>query len=489
MFSLQKNQLPHVQTKLFINGEWTTGKEGMKDVLNPATGEVVAQVAQGGELETKEAIQAAKNAFPKWRAKELSERVQILRKISQLLEEKADDLAKIMTLEQGKPLKEAKGEVLSGAATFLFAAEEARRLYGERIPAPNGHTYIVKKEPIGVVGAITPWNFPSGMATRKMAPALAAGNTLVLKPSSDTPLSAIAVFEIFEEAGLPKGVANLVMGDSKIIGGTLTASDDVRKLTFTGSTAVGQKLFEQSGETLKKISLELGGHAPFIVFEDADLESAADYLVAAKFRNNGQVCVSPNRIFVQKSIKEAFTKLVVEKVRALKVGNGLEDVDAGPLIRADAIDKILEQLEDAKTKGAKILLGGKRLTGAAYDNGFFFMPTVLDDVTQKMTIFYEETFGPVIPLITFETDDEAIQMANDCEFGLASYFFTKSVARVEEVSDQLEYGMVGVNEIAISNPEAPFGGVKHSGFGRENGHYGLEEYIQVKFVNLNYGKA
>ncbi|EIA19118.1 succinate-semialdehyde dehydrogenase [Listeria fleischmannii subsp. coloradonensis] len=272
---MQKNQLPHVQTKLFINGEWTTGKEGMKDVLNPATGEVVAQVAQGGELETKEAIQAAKNAFPKWRAKELSERVQILRKISQLLEEKADDLAKIMTLEQGKPLKEAKGEVLSGAATFLFAAEEARRLYGERIPAPNGHTYIVKKEPIGVVGAITPWNFPSGMATRKMAPALAAGNTLVLKPSSDTPLSAIAVFEIFEEAGLPKGVANLVMGDSKIIGGTLTASDDVRKLTFTGSTAVGQKLFEQSGETLKKISLELGGHAPFIVFEDADLESAA----------------------------------------------------------------------------------------------------------------------------------------------------------------------------------------------------------------------
>nr|WP_163652263.1 NAD-dependent succinate-semialdehyde dehydrogenase [Listeria sp. PSOL-1] len=484
---MQDNQLPKVETRLFINGEWTTGGlDQTKEVINPATKEVVAKVSQAGEEETKQAIQAAKEAFPKWRALELKERVSILRKISQLIEEKADDLAKIMTLEQGKPLKEAKEEVLSGVETFLFAAEEARRLYGERIPAPNNHNYIVKKEPIGVVAAITPWNFPSGMVTRKLSPALAAGNTVVLKPSSDTPLSAIAFFEIAKKAGVPDGVVNLVMGDSTVIGETLTASDDVRKLTFTGSTAVGKLLFNQSGDTLKKISFELGGHAPFIVFDDADLEEAASYLIAAKFNNNGQVCIAPNRIFVDKRVKDEFTNLVLEKVKGLKVGNGLGNVDIGPLIREDAIGKIESQLADAEEKGADILIGGNRLRGGEYDKGYYFEPTILDQVTQKMNIFYEETFGPVIPLISFKTEEEAVKMANDCEFGLASYFFTKDIRRVEEVSDQLEYGMVGVNEIAISNAETPFGGVKHSGFGRENGHYGLEEYTQVKFVNVRY---
>ncbi|WP_289628200.1 NAD-dependent succinate-semialdehyde dehydrogenase [Listeria ilorinensis] len=485
---MRKTTLPKVETRLYIDGKWLEGMPGKEhDVINPATQEVIAKIAQAGEEETKQAIDAAKRAFPAWRKLELSERVKILRKISALLEEKADTLAKIMTIEQGKPLQEAKLEVLSGASTFLFAAEEARRLYGETIPAPNNHRYIVKKEPIGVVAAITPWNFPSGMATRKMAPALAAGNTLILKPSSDTPLSAIAVFEIFEEAGLPKGVANLVMGDSKVVGGVLTASDDVRKLTFTGSTAVGQKLFAQSGETLKKLSLELGGHAPFIVFDDADIDQAVEALVAAKFRNNGQVCVSPNRIFVDEKIKSDFVEKLLARVQKLKIGNGLDEgVDIGPLIREDAIEKIDEQLTDAVNKGAKVLTGGGQLHGDEFDQGFFYQPTILDQVTQKMNIFYEETFGPVIPLIRFQTVEEVIEMANDCEFGLASYFFTKDVARVEEVSDALEYGMVGVNEIAISNPETPFGGVKHSGFGRENGHYGLEEYLQVKFVNLKY---
>ncbi|EJE4568352.1 NAD-dependent succinate-semialdehyde dehydrogenase, partial [Listeria monocytogenes] len=350
----------------------------------------------------------------------------------------------------------------------------------------NNHAFIVKKQPIGVVAAITPWNFPGGMVTRKLAPALATGNTIVLKPSGDTPLSALAIFEIFEEAGLPKGVANIVMGSSKEIGETLTDSDDVRKLTFTGSTKVGQTLFKQSAETLKKISLELGGHAPFIVFDDANLDAAVNDLVAAKFRNNGQVCVSPNRIFVAKEIKEKFTKGLVAKVEQLKVGNGLDDVNVGPLIREDAIDKIDKQLKNATDKGAKVLTGGGRLTGSDYDKGNFYKPTVLDNVTRKMDIFYEETFGPVIPLITFETEDEAIEMANDSEFGLASYFYTKDLARVEKVGAALEYGMVGANEIAISNPETPFGGVKHSGFGRENGHYGMEEYIQVKFINLKY---
>ncbi|EFI83147.1 NAD-dependent succinate-semialdehyde dehydrogenase [Listeria grayi] len=484
---MSKPNLPNVKTQLFIDGKWIDGdKKGTKAVINPANGETLTEVAQAGEAETTRAIEAAKKAFGGWKELELAKRVAILNKIGDLLEERAEELAPIMTLEQGKPLKESKGEFLTGAANFHWAAEEARRLYGETIPAPNNHAYIVKKEPIGVVGAITPWNFPAGMVTRKIAPALATGNTVVLKPSGDTPLSALAIFELFEEAGLPNGVANLVMGSSKEIGKTLTDSDDVRKLTFTGSTAVGQTLFEQSGQTLKKLSLELGGHAPFIVFADANIDDAVAGLIASKFRNNGQVCIAPNRIFVEASILSTFQEKLVEKVKNLKVGNGWDEVDVGPLIREDAIDKIEDQLKDAKAKGAEVLVGGKKATGDVLENGNFYLPTILGNVTRDMNIFYEETFGPVVPLITFETTEEAIKLANDSEFGLASYFYTKDLSRVEQVSSGLEYGMVGANEVAISNPETPFGGVKHSGFGRENGHFGMEEYLQVKFVNLKY---
>ncbi|WP_439442963.1 NAD-dependent succinate-semialdehyde dehydrogenase [Listeria aquatica] len=481
-------ELPKVKTQLFIDGNWQDGSlQKTKAVDNPATGEIIAQVAQAEMEDTKRAIEAAQKAFPKWREMELRDRVELLHRVARLLEENADRLAKIMTIEQGKPVAEAKAEILTGAENFRFNAEEARRIYGETIPAPNKRVYIVKKEPIGVVAAITPWNFPMGMATRKLAPALAAGNTVILKPSSETPLSALALFEIFEEAGFPRGVVNLLLGNSSEIGEALTASDAVRKLTFTGSTAVGQKLYQESGETLKKISLELGGHAPFIVFSDANLVSAADGLVAAKFRNNGQVCVSPNRIFVAKEVEQEFIKLVLERVQKLKVGNGLQEgVNAGPLIREDAIRKIDRQLKDAAEKGADILLGGERLLGEGYDQGNFFAPTVLTGVTEQMRIFHEETFGPVIPIISFVADDEVVKLANDSEFGLASYFYTENLERVEEISNALEYGMVGVNDMAISHPETPFGGVKHSGFGRENGHFGIEEYLNVKFVALKY---
>ncbi|EUJ28030.1 succinate-semialdehyde dehydrogenase [Listeria floridensis FSL S10-1187] len=482
------SELPTVKTQLFINGSWQDGaNKETKAVKNPATGEIVAEIAQASESDVTAAIEAANKAFPDWRGIELKTRVDLLERVASLLEEKADRLARIMTIEQGKPLKEAKAEILTGAANFRFNAEEARRVYGETIPAPNKRIFLVKKEPIGVVAAITPWNFPMGMATRKLAPALAAGNTVILKPSGETPLSALALFEIFEEAGFPNGVVNLVMGKSSEIGDVLTKSDKVRKLTFTGSTAVGQALYQESGETLKKISLELGGHAPFIVFSDADVEAAATGLVAAKFRNNGQVCVSPNRIFVAKEIEQEFTDLVVKKVKQLQVGNGLKDgVDAGPLIREDAIGKIDQQLEDALAKGAELLVGGKRLSGQDFDQGFFYQPTVLNGVTREMKIFHQETFGPVIPIISFVSDDEVVKLANDSEFGLASYFYTQNLARVEEISNALEYGMVGVNEISISNPETPFGGVKHSGFGRENGHFGIEEYLNIKFVAIKY---
>lgn len=483
-----KLELPAVKTQLFIDGNWQDGAlQKTKAVGNPATGEIVAQVAQAEIEDTKRTIKAADRAFSEWRKMELKDRVDLLHRVAQLLEEKVEKLAKIMTIEQGKPVAEAKAEILLGAENFRFNAEEARRIYGETIPAPNKRVYIVKKEPIGVTAAITPWNFPMGMVTRKLAPALAAGNTVILKPSSDTPLSALALFEIFEEAGFPRGVVNLLLGNSSEIGGELTASDVVRKLTFTGSTAVGQKLYQESGETLKKISLELGGHAPFIVFSDANLESAADGLIASKFRNNGQVCIAPNRIFVAKEVEQEFTKLVLDRVQNLKVGNGLQEgVNVGPLIREDAIHKIDRQLKDATERGAETLIGGGRLLGEDYEKGNFYAPTVLTGVTEQMLIFHEETFGPVIPIISFVSDDEVIKLANDSEFGLASYFYTENLERVEEISNALEYGMVGVNDTVISHPETPFGGVKHSGFGRENGHFGVEEYLNVKFVALKY---
>nr|WP_062469454.1 NAD-dependent succinate-semialdehyde dehydrogenase [Jeotgalibaca dankookensis] len=455
-------------------------------VLNPATGEELIAVEQGGAKETEQAIAAAKKSFPLWSGMELKERVKILHRIGDLIEENINRLALIMTLEQGKPLAESKVEIQTNIDNMHWNAEEARRVYGETIPAPNNYKYEVKKQPVGVVGAITPWNFPSNMIVRKIAPAIAAGCTVVLKPASSTPLSAIAIFELFKEAGLPDGVANLVMGPASKIGKTLTASEDVRKLTFTGSTAVGQELYKQSGDTLKKISLELGGHAPFIVFADAPIEETVESLVKMKFRNNGQACTSPNRIFVEKSIKESFTKALQEAVYQVTVGNGLDGVTVGPLINEEARKTIDEQIADAKEKGADVLLGGERLTKGDYQKGFFYQPTILDGVTNKMNIFYEETFGPVIPLITFKSEEQVIKMANDSHFGLASYLFTKDLRLAEKVSRALQYGMVGINNTGISQPEAPFGGVKYSGLGRENGHFGIEEFMEIKFVNTFY---
>ncbi|MBC9874363.1 NAD-dependent succinate-semialdehyde dehydrogenase [Macrococcoides bohemicum] len=476
----------NVHKDLFINGEWINTAD-YKDLINPATGKVIAKIAQADETQVEDAIQAAYDAFQPWKSLELKDRTQYLHNIADLLEEHADRLAEIMTIEQGKSIKESKLEVIAGAESFRWNAEEARRLYGETIPAPNDHKYEIAYEPVGVVGAITPWNFPSGMITRKIAPALAAGNTVVLKPSSDTPLSALAIFELFEQAELPKGVANIVMGSSKAIGEAMTSSKLVKKITFTGSTPIGKALYAQSADTLKKMSLELGGHAPFIIHADADIDAAVEGLMAAKFRNNGQVCIAPNRIFVHKSIKDDVLKQLTEKVEALKVGNGLnEDTNVGPLIREDAIDKIKKQIINATDKGATLVTGGHRLTGDEYDNGFFFQPTILDNVNRTMDIFYEETFGPVIPIITFDTLDEVIEMANDSEFGLASYAYAKDSKTIQTIATSLEYGMVGINEVAISNPETPFGGVKHSGFGRENSHLGIKEYVTAKFINTKF---
>lgn len=479
-------KLPEIQTGLYINGQWVEGSLEKKAVNNPATKEELIQVSQGGEKETLKAIQAAKEAFPKWSGMELADRVKLIHAIADKIEEKADQLALIMTLEQGKPVKEAKGEILTNIQNLHWNAEEARRIYGETIPAPNQHKYEVKKQPVGVIGAITPWNFPSNMIVRKIAPAIAAGCTVILKPASSTPLSAIAIFEIFHEVGLPAGVANLVIGPSKEIGKTLTDSDDVRKLTFTGSTEVGKMLYEQSAQTMKKISFELGGHAPFIIFDDADIDEAVDGLVAMKFRNNGQACTSPNRIFVSKAVKKEFVEKLEAAVGKVTVGNGLTDVMVGPLINEEAIETIQAQVDDAKTKGATVLAGGERLTEGDYANGYFYAPTILDGVTTEMAIFYEETFGPVIPLIDFDDEEEVIKMANDSIFGLASYFFTSDLKRAEKVSEALEYGLVGVNNTAISTSEAPFGGVKHSGVGRENGSYGIQEFLEVKFVHTKY---
>ena len=481
-----KGTLPKIQTKLYINGKWMEGSLKPKVVFNPATGEELIAVEQGGAKETEQAIAAAKKSFPLWSGMELKERVKILHRIGDLIEENIDRLALIMTLEQGKPLAESKVEIQTNIDNMHWNAEEARRVYGETIPAPNNYKYEVKKQPVGVVGAITPWNFPSNMIVRKIAPAIAAGCTVVLKPASSTPLSAIAIFELFKEAGLPDGVANLVMGPASEIGKTLTASEDVRKLTFTGSTAVGQELYKQSGDTLKKISLELGGHAPFIVFADAPIEETVESLVKMKFRNNGQACTSPNRIFIEESIKESFTKALQEAVSQVTVGNGLDGVTVGPLINEEARKTIDEQIADAKEKGADVLLGGERLTEGDYQKGFFYQPTILDGVTNKMNIFYEETFGPVIPLITFKSEEQVIKMANDSHFGLASYLFTKDLRLAEKVSRALQYGMVGINNTGISQPEAPFGGVKYSGLGRENGHFGIEEFMEIKFVNTFY---
>jgi succinate-semialdehyde dehydrogenase/glutarate-semialdehyde dehydrogenase len=393
-----------------------------------------------------------------------------------------------MTMEQGKPLTQAKGEIQTNVENLRWNAAEGQRVLGEIVPSPATNQWQVRKQAVGVVGAITPWNFPSNMIIRKISPAIAAGCTVILKPSKDTPLSALALMELFDKAGFPEGVVNIVMGDSSTIGQVLSESDDVQKITFTGSTEVGQTLNEQAAPTLKNVSMELGGHAPYIIFPDADIERAVDTLIQTKFINNGQVCTSPNRIFIHKDIKEDVTNRLMEAIKEVTVGNGLDDTTVGPLINKDGVEKVVEQLKDATDKGAKVLAGGHKLEDGEYANGNFFEPTILDGVTKEMDIFYKETFGPVIPLITFEDEEEVIKDANDTEFGLASYFFATNIHTIDNVSNKLQYGMVGVNDTDISNSATPFGGVKHSGFGRENGTYGVEEYVEVKFVNIRTAK-
>ncbi|WP_188455176.1 NAD-dependent succinate-semialdehyde dehydrogenase [Virgibacillus oceani] len=470
---------------IFIDGKWQTAESDQTEtVYNPATMDAIADVSYGGKAETKKAIDAAHKAFSSWSDLTGRERSKILYKAHEIMLEETDRLAKILTTEQGKPLKEAAGEIKSAASFLLWYAEEASRSYGEWLPSSiKSKRMLVIPQPVGVVGAITPWNFPASMITRKIAPALAAGCTVVLKPAPETPLSAIEIIKILERAGLPNGVVNLVTGDAEAIGTTLLTSKNVRLITFTGSTKVGKYLMRESANHVKKLSLELGGHAPIIVFDDADLEKAAAMSLASKFRNNGQTCICANRLYVHESVQEKFTKLLIEKVRELKVGYGLDaDTDLGPLINQQASQKVQTHLDDAVEKGARIVYGGKRLNGDL--NGYFYHPTVLSEITDDMLVMNEETFGPVIPIQPFSDEDSVINKANDTDYGLAAYIFTENTSRAIRVSEKLEYGIVGVNDVFPAVAEAPFGGIKQSGIGKEGGHYGMHEFLEMKFVSM-----
>ncbi len=473
---------PLLKTLAYIDGKWTAADSGRTfAVTNPATGEHIADVPRLGAAETRRAIEAANAALPAWRAKTGKERSVIMRRWHDLIVQHRDSLAKIMTLEQGKPLAEARAEVLQGASFVEWFGEEARRVYGDVIPSPiGGKRIVVIKQPIGVCVGITPWNFPFSMVTRKAAPAIAAGCTFVLKPAEQTPLSALAIAGLAEEAGIPPGVFNVVTGDAEdapVIGGEMTANPIVRKLGFTGSTAVGKLLMAQCAATVKKVSLELGGNAPFIVFDDANLDAAVSGALGAKFRNAGQVCISPNRVFVQDGIHDAFVERLSERVRGLRVGNGLEDgVHMGPLIEDQAIAKVSDHVADARRRGATVVVGGER-----HELGqTFFQPTVLTDVTDAMLMSNEETFGPVAGVARFKTDEDAIAMANATPFGLAAYFYSRDIGRVWRIAEAIEAGMVGINEIAIASEAAPFGGIKESGIGREGSKYGIEEWLEMK---------
>ena len=471
-----------LRDKSYIDGKWLAAQSGtVFPVSNPATGETIAQVANLGAEETRTAIAAAEKAFIVWRRRSGKERALILRKWHDLIVAAADDIALIMTTEQGKPLAEARGEVAYAASFVEWLAEEARRVYGDTMPAPtNDKRIIVVKQPIGVCAAITPWNFPAAMLTRKVAPAMAAGCTTIVKPAKYTPLTALALAALAERAGIPPGVLNIVTGaaaSAPSIGKELTDNPIVRKLSFTGSTEVGRLLMAQSASTLKKLSMELGGNAPFIVFDDADIDAAVEGAMASKFRNSGQTCVCANRLLVQSGIHDDFAARLTARVKALKVGNGIEPgVTQGPLINTDALKKVQAQIADAEAKGARILVGGKPHASG----GTFFEPTVIVDVTADMLCARQETFGPIAPLFRFETEEEAISLANSTEFGLASYFFSQNLNRVIRVAEELEYGMVGINTGLISNEVSPFGGIKQSGFGREGYRYGIEEYLVIK---------
>jgi succinate-semialdehyde dehydrogenase / glutarate-semialdehyde dehydrogenase len=478
-FSLQDPDL--LRHQAFIDGRWCDADNGATcDVNNPATGETLGTVPRMGATETRRAIEAAKKAWNGWRRKPAKERSALMRRWNDLIVANVDDLGKLMTAEQGKPLAEAKGEVLYAASFIEWFAEEAKRVYGDTIPSPwNDRRLVVIKEPIGVCAAITPWNFPAAMITRKAGPALASGCTMIAKPAEATPLSALALAVLAERAEIPGGVFNVLTGKARDIGGEMTSNPDVRKLTFTGSTEVGRVLMKQSADTIKKLSLELGGNAPFIVFDDADLDAAVEGAIISKYRNAGQTCVCANRLLVQSGVYDAFAEKLVTAVKALKVGNGLEPgVQQGPLIDQSAVEKIEDHIQDAVAHGARVLLGGKRHALGQT----FFEPTILADMTPKMKVAREETFGPLAPLFRFEKDEDAIRLANDTEFGLASYFYGRDVGRIWRAAEGLESGMVGINTGLISNEVAPFGGVKQSGLGREGSHYGIEEFVEVKYL-------
>ena len=466
----------------YINGEWVgDNTESRFEVTNAYTNEVISTLPEMGKKETNDAIEAANIAWPNWRSKTAKERAVILKKWFDLIMENQEDLAILMTAEQGKPIAEARGEVGYGASFIEWFAEEGKRTYGDVIPTPsNDRRIIVIKQPIGVVASITPWNFPIAMITRKCAPALAAGCPVVIKPASETPLSALAIAELADQAGIPKGILNVVVGThSSEIGLALTESKIVRKLSFTGSTAVGKILTRNCADTMKKVSMELGGNAPFIVFDDADLDSAVSGALISKFRNTGQTCVCSNRILVQEGIYDEFVTRLADAVKTLNVGNGMEDgINQGPLISQKALDKVKDHISDAIDRGAVIVAGGK----PHQSGGTMFEPTVISNVDSSMKVASEETFGPLAPIFKFSTEQEAIDMANDTEFGLASYFYTSNVNRIWRVSEALEYGMVGVNEGVISNEVAPFGGVKESGLGREGSHYGIDDFLELKYI-------
>lgn len=487
VFPVKLNHPDLLRTQAYVNGQWVDATDGQVfDVDNPATQSVIARVANLTPQNAEQAIAAADRALPAWRALTAKARSAILRKWFDLIVLHADDLARIMTVEQGKPFAEAKGEITYGASFVEWFAEQAKRVMGDTIASPVANTRIlVLREPIGVCAAITPWNFPNAMITRKVSPALAAGCTVVLKPAEQTPLSALALAQLAHEAGVPPGVINILSADSQRsieIGGVLCASQTVRKLTFTGSTQVGRILMQQCAPTIKKLSLELGGNAPFIVFEDADIDAAIDGAMASKYRNAGQTCVCTNRFYVHASVYETFTQKLAQAVQTrLKVGEGFEEaVTTGPLIDLDAIKKVQTHLQDAVAKGARVVTGGQ----PDARGGRFFEPTVLADVTADMICMKEETFGPVAPIVKFNDEADVIRLANDTEFGLAAYFYSRDIGRIFRVAEALEYGIVGVNAGIISNEVAPFGGVKQSGLGREGSVFGIEEFLEMKYVCL-----
>lgn len=474
---------------MFINGEWLTTDEKWK-VTNPATGEVVYEVDAGGRPEVESAINAASEAFPLWADTPALQRADLLLDVVSLLKEEKENLATVITKEMGKPIRDARGEINMAVDYFRWFAEEARRIYGETVPhSASDKRMMIIRQPVGVVGAITPWNYPIAMIARKLAPALAAGCTAVVKPAPETPQSAIEMMKLFEKAGLPKGVVNLVVAPAEIVSDCFMNSTDIRKITFTGSTEVGKKLYAGASKTIKRISMELGGHAPFVVFEDADLELAANDLLLTKFRCSGEMCTATNRVYVHESVIEEFADKLVKKVKELKVGNGLDDDTAvGPLVNQAGLEKVIRHVEDAVEKGAEVLTGGKVLDDGDYARGNYFSATVLKNVTKDMQLYTEETFGPVAPIISFSSEQELLKEVNHEKYGLAAYMYTENMSRTIRMMEKLEYGMVGVNDPLPFVVQGPFGGLKQSGLGKEGSKHGIDDYLEKKLVSIRFSR-